>query len=190
MDRLASWIESDRLTIRQWTEDDAEQLSLAIVASLDHLRPWMAWIAKEPCTVEDRRGLIRRWRSEWEQGGDCVVGAFRDDAVVGSAGLHRRVGPQALEIGYWIHADHIRRGYATEVAAALTSAAFELPDIERVEIHHDKANIASGGVPRRLGFSLVEETPDSVTAPSEIGIECRWVVTRSEWARADESVRE
>jgi RimJ/RimL family protein N-acetyltransferase len=50
-----------------------------------------------------------------------------------------------------------------------------------VEIHHDKANVASAGVPRRLGYTYVSEQPDEPTAPGEIGIDCTWRVTRSDW---------
>ena len=53
-----------------------------------------------------------------------------------------------LEIGYWVHVDHLQKGYATEMARILTSAAFTVPGIERVEIHHDKANTRSGAIPR------------------------------------------
>ena len=37
----------------------------------------------------------------------------------------RRVGPVAIEIGYWIRSDHAGRGYATEAAAILVEAAGE-----------------------------------------------------------------
>ena len=44
-------------------------------------------------------------------------------------------------------------------AALLTDAAFAMPGIRYVEIHHAKANVASSGVPRRLGFRVVGEGP-------------------------------
>jgi RimJ/RimL family protein N-acetyltransferase len=169
------------LILRSWCADDAPNLAAAITQNIDHLRPWMPWIAAEPQTLEDRLALINQWRSEWERGGDVVIGAFLGGAVVGSAGLHRRRGPGVLEIGYWVHIDHIRNGYATEIACALTNAAFTVPGIERVEIHHDKANIASAGVPRRLGYSFADETPDSVTSPGELGVDCRWTIDRRQW---------
>ncbi len=81
-----------------------------------------------------------------------------DGELVGSSGLHRRIGPGGLEIGYWIHPRHLRRGLATEVARQLTDRAFADPSVDRVEIHHDRANAASGGVPAKLGFELVGET--------------------------------
>ena len=56
-------------------------------------------------------------------------------------------------IGYWIHAAHINQGLATEAAAALTRVAFEVNDVERVEIHCDPANVRSAAVPRKLGYA-------------------------------------
>ena len=141
----------------------------------------MPWIAAEPVSLADRAALIAQWQTEWEGGGDAVIGAWFDGVVVGSTGLHRRRGPGVLEIGYWVHSEHILKRFGTEMAASLTNVAFTLPGIERVEIHHDKANIASGGVPRSLGYTFAGETLDAVTSPGEIGIDCRWVVHRDEW---------
>ena len=87
------------------------------------------------------------------------MGVFLADEVIGGSGLHRRRGPHGLEIGYWVHIDHTRCGYASEVAAAMTTTAFTIDGIERVEIHHDKANVASAGVPRRLGFAPLPDDP-------------------------------
>jgi ribosomal-protein-serine acetyltransferase len=185
VDRLPDTIPSPRLTLRRWIAADAAQLSAAITANLEHLRPWMPWISAEPTSLADRVALIEQWRSEWERGGDAVLGAFVDGVVVGSTGFHRRRGPRVLEIGYWVHVDHTRQGFATEIAASLTDAAFTVPDIERVEIHHDKANIASAGVPRNLGYAFAGETLDAVTSPGEIGIDCRWVMNGSEWIARD-----
>jgi hypothetical protein len=52
-----------------------------------------------------------------------------------------------------------------------------------VEIWHDRANVASGGVPRLLGYRLVGHRParGSERAPGDEGIECQWLVTREEW---------
>src|SRR5215212_11654819 len=125
-------MQSPRLTLRRWRGDDATALAQAIAKNVDHLRPWMPWIAAEPQTTQNRLSLILQWESEWEHGGDLVVGAFLDGEVIGSAGLHRRRGPGVLEIGYWVDLEHTRAGFATEMASALTTAAFTVPGIERV----------------------------------------------------------
>jgi RimJ/RimL family protein N-acetyltransferase len=181
MPRLPDRIETDRLVLRTWTVDDAEALAVAITESIEHLRPWMPWIAHEPLALEDRQKLITEWDTKWRAGEDAVYGVFHDGAVVGGTGLHRRVGPGALEIGYWIHVDFARRGFATELSAALTGAAFDLGDIERVEIHHDKGNVASEGVPRALGNTFTGDVAAAVAAPSESGVQCIWSMTRAEW---------
>ena len=154
----------------------------AVEASIEHLRPWMAWVAFEPLSVEARRDLITEWRAESNSEGDAIFGVFLNDTAIGGCGLHRRRGPDALEIGYWIHADHARNGYATELARGLTSAALAIDGIERVEIHHDKANQISGRVPKRLGYTMTAEVDDEIVAPAETGISCIWQVTAAEWS--------
>lgn len=157
----------------------------AITASLEHLRPWMSWAALEPLSDDDRLTLINSFGGDRKPGGDAVYGVFRDGAVAGGCGLHRRSGPNVLEIGYWIHVEHVRQGYATELAKGLTTAAFNVTGIDRVEVHHDKANVRSSAVPRSLGFERGPERPDEVQAPAEIGIDCSWFVTRSAWRAAN-----
>ena len=86
-----------------------------------------------------------------------------------------------FELGYWVHPSFARRGLATSAARQLTGAALALHGITHVEIHHDKANVASAGVPRRLGYWLLGEVPDQIQAPCEIGIECQWRMDRERW---------
>jgi RimJ/RimL family protein N-acetyltransferase len=141
----------------------------------------MGWIKFEPLTRAERVTLIERWIREWEEGGDAVFGVFHDGEAVGGAGLHRRLGPGALEIGYWTHVDHIRKGYATELSAALTSTAFAVAGIDRVEIHNDLANEASGGVPDALGYHRERVDSREPQAPAETGQLVIWTMTRQTW---------
>lgn len=181
MGRLPDAIATPRLRLRLWRRDDVPALRAAIEASLDHLRPWLAWVPLEPLDDAERTRFIVASNEQWEQGGDANYGVFDGDTVVGGCGLHHRCGPNTLDLGYWIHADHIGNGYARELARALTDAAFGVEGIDRVEIHHDKANVRSRGVPRALGFDPGPELPDEVGAPAEIGIDCTWSISRSVW---------
>lgn len=186
MDRMPTVLperleDPDGLLLRRWEPADAEALGRAVAESADHLRPWMAWIAHEPVAVESRRAMIAEWEREWSTGGDVILGVFVDRRVAGGCGLHHRIGAGGLEIGYWIHSAFLRRGLATRTARALTDAAFGLPGIARVEIHHDKANQASAGVPRKLGFAWLGESPDKPAAPADVGIEWRWRMKKEGW---------
>ena len=88
--------------------------------------------------------------------------------------LMARIGPDALEIGYWLRSDFIARGIATTCTAALTKAALALPHIARVEIHCDEANVRSAAIPQRLGYRLDRTDQDEITAPGEIGRSMIW----------------
>jgi ribosomal-protein-serine acetyltransferase len=175
---LPDRIDGEGMLLRCWRVDDAEAQAAALAESAEHLHPWMAFMSGPPLSITARREMLARWERERVAGGDALYGIFMDDAIAGGCGLHRRLGPAALEIGYWVHPSFGRRGVATEAVRPLTGAAFSQPGIAHVEIHHDKANTRSAGVPRKLGFRFVGEEPDEPDAPAEIGIECRWRLER------------
>lgn len=143
---------TERLELRCWDPREAPQMKAAIDGNLEHLRPWMPWAHEEPSAPAEVVERIRGFRAAFDRDEEYIYGVWRDGEVAGGAGLHRRVGEGALEIGYWISHDLTRRGLVTEAASALTRAAFELLGIERVDIHVDPANAPSLGVPRKLGF--------------------------------------
>lgn len=153
---LAYRIQTPRLILRCWQPADAPLLADAITASFEHLRPWMPWVHGEPEELETKVQRLRGFRAQFDTDTDYVYAIFSPDErqVIGGTGLHPRIGEGALEIGYWISALHIGRGYATEAAAALTRAAFQIHGVERMEIRCDPANERSASVPRKLGYTL------------------------------------
>ena len=171
------------LELRRWRVEDAAALGAAVEESLAELRPWMPWAAGEPRSVADRRELIRTWEADRRAGGDEMLGIWVDGRVAGSCGLHRRIGPRGLEIGYWVSTRLHRRGVATEAARRLCARAFADPAIDHVEIHHATANVASGGVPAKLGFAHVRDLPRAPEAPGEDGTFRIWRLTREAWER-------
>lgn len=192
MEPLPQETEAEGLVLRRWVTAEAPALHEAVVASVEHLRPWMAWIRHEPLTVPERADLIAGWERDWLDGGDVVFAIWQDATVVGGSGLHRRIGENGLEIGYWVHADHVGRGIATTASRAATDLAFTVADIDRVEIHHDVTNAASRRVPEKLGFVAVAEAAAKREdlAPAETGTDCIWRTTRSSWrALTDPSAR-
>lgn len=159
---------------------DADALAAAVAESMAHLLGWMPWAGPEAAAADFQRRRIAATGPDWASGPEYIY-ALRvtaSPAVIGTFGLHRRIGPAAIEIGYWLHVGHTGRGYATAAAAALTDAAFGLPDIERVEIHTDEANLASAAIPQRLGYRLARVEVREPQAPSESGRLQIWAATR------------
>lgn len=181
MEVLPEVVSTPRLTLRVWRLDDAPALAEAVQVSREHLVPWMPW-ASGDASVEHYESFIAERRAQWAEGGDATYGVFADGAVAGGTGLHRRRGPAILEIGYWIHVDFIGRGYATEVSASLTDAAFGVEGIERVEIRHDGANQRSRAVPQRLGFTNEDQLAGERVTSGDAGLDWVWAVTRDQWA--------
>lgn len=158
-------------------ESDADEVSLATRASMDHLKPWMPWANEASTSRPAQRERCRAAEGLWETGTDYQF-ALRQEAsgpVIGNFGLHRRVGPGAIEIGYWVHADFAGQGYGTAGARALTEASFGLDDVTRVEIHTDEANTKSAAIPRRLGYRLDRVEAHPAEAPGESGRRQVWV---------------
>jgi RimJ/RimL family protein N-acetyltransferase len=152
-------ITTDRLVIRCWDPADAALLKEAVDSSLEHLLPWMPWAAAEPTTVGQKADLLGTFAEQFARGEDAIYGIFdaAEERVVGGTGFHPRLDGEAREIGYWIRADAIGRGLASESTAALTRVGFEVEDLLRLEIHCDEANVRSAAIPRRLGYTLADE---------------------------------
>jgi RimJ/RimL family protein N-acetyltransferase len=154
---LAYRIETPRLVLRCWEPDDAPLLKDAVDSSIEHLLPWMPWARYEPQSLDEKLQLLREFRGQFDLGEQYVYGILEPDEsrALGGCGLHPRGGDGSLEIGYWIRADAIGQGLATEVAAVLTRVGFEHFGLERVDLSVDPENERSRKIPVKLGF--VEE---------------------------------
>ena len=170
-------IDLDAATLRRYREDDLDELLRAVTESLDHLRPWMPWAANY--TRQSAAEFLARSAPDWADGLEYNYAIVTDGALAGGCGLMTRIGPGGLEIGYWVHRDWTRRGLATAASAALVEQAFRLPGVDRVEIIHDELNVASGRVPRKLGFTEVGRQPLSEPTPGGNGVGVIWRLTRS-----------
>jgi RimJ/RimL family protein N-acetyltransferase len=160
--------ETERLIIRQWTEDPAD-----VARAFDTLSRWEVsrWLGASPRVMESpdqALTAVRRWRavaSENDVHGIWAV-EVRDSGVVAGTVL---VVPlpgvddeptEDVEIGWHFHPDSWGYGYATESAQVAMDRAFAagLPEIYAV-VH--PGNDRSVAVTRRLGM-----TP--------IGVQTKW----------------
>ena len=134
---------------------DAEAIAGAVNSSLSHLSRFLDW-ATEPTTVDNQAVRQAIAREAFDAGGDAMYTVFEGDEVVGAIGLHRRLGPDALEIGYWLRVGAEGRGIMTSAVRRAAALAFEVDRVERVVIVCHPDNVRSAAIPARLGFTLVE----------------------------------
>ena len=147
-------IETERLILRCWEPADAASVLAVITESEDHLGAWLPWVTNRPRTVQAQAELLRGFRSRFDADKEFVFGAFsKAGECLGSLGLHRSVGPQAFEIGYWLGRASSGQGLGTEMVAAACQAAIVALQAQRIEIHCAPDNLPSVRVAAKLGFT-------------------------------------
>src|SRR6476661_3591637 len=133
MPQMPPWlITLPDFSLRPWTPDDAPSLARTLSASDAHLRAFTPWVVDGRVPGVSLADRLAKHAADFSAGTEWVYGMFSPDdtEVLGGCGLYPRVGPGAVEIGYWLAVRHTGRGLATEAAAILTSVAFASPEIE------------------------------------------------------------
>ena len=185
---LPERLDAGEFELRRASPEYLNHILEAVEESLDELRPWMSWAQAMPA-AEAMKTVMSEADRSFRAGEDWMYLLIdRSSAkVAGGSGLHRRIGPHGLEVGYWVRTSFTDRGYATRTARILTDAAFTHLDwVDHVEIRMDRANTASAAVPRKLGFSLVREEERARVTPGHTGVGLIWSLDRSTWERREQ----
>ncbi|WP_127551922.1 GNAT family N-acetyltransferase [Actinoplanes sp. OR16] len=145
-------INAGDLVLKRWEPEWAAEAAAAVQESLTELKPWLPW-AIDTYADADALDYITRSVDSWAKGTEFNYAIFTAVGdLIGSIGLMTRVGPGALEIGYWIRTPWAGRGHMTAAVKVLTRVALQLPGIERVVIRHHELNGASAAVAAKAGF--------------------------------------
>jgi RimJ/RimL family protein N-acetyltransferase len=180
IDRVPEVLADSAITLRRYRLEDAGTLKESSTVSHEHLRQYMPWALEMP-TDGSVVSFIKEAAEDFRTSGNANFAITRteDGAYVGGCGIHDRVGPGALEIGYWVDVRHLRQGIATATARLLTYACFAA-GVERVELHCDVSNEASASIARRLGYTLREVQERKPLAASETDHQLVWVKRNDE----------
>jgi RimJ/RimL family protein N-acetyltransferase len=170
--------------LRALSPADTELLRAALAASDAHLRRWTPWVVDGRVAGQSLEERLANHAAKFAAGNEWVYGLLDLDAteMLGGCGLYPRVGPGAVEIGYWIAVGQTGRGLATRAAWALTEIAFGNPTIERIEIRCDHGNAPSARVPERLGYCIMDPAPANASSNLQV-----WTLSRAEFAARDSS---
>ncbi len=180
-------VRTPRLVLRAYRLSDAEAVFDAMQSSYEHLNRWMDWVRNGPKTVEEQRTKLRELRRSALAGTGAAYAMLLNDGktLIGSIGLHPRIGAGALEVGYWIANDHARKGYTSEAATALTKIGFETHNVRRMEIHTSPENFASFGVAKKIGYQHQVIVRHSVlSADSPVRNDTIWAMNRVQYAQS------
>lgn len=151
--RLPDEVETERLVLRQWRDDDVEPL-----AEIYAQPEYVAFMRKR--TPEQTLEQIERFRGLWAEDGFAHWAAEERTTgrLVGRIGLLRHhdwpLEPSPVEVGWTLHRDWTGRGLATEGGRASVEIWREfLQNDPRILSITTPDNARSQVVMRRLGFS-------------------------------------
>ncbi|MCC7437627.1 MAG: GNAT family N-acetyltransferase [Armatimonadetes bacterium] len=140
-------LETERLTLRQWEPDEFPTVH-RILGHAVTMRFWPApftpeqsesWLQRSLVTYAATANTLGRWATVLKESGE----------VIGDCGLIQAHinGMPEYDLGYIIQAEHWRKGYGTEAAAAIRDYGFSELKLPRIVAnmacnHHGSARVA------------------------------------------------
>lgn len=139
------------VTVRPWGErGDVEALVAACndpeIASFLDLIP-------QPYTPRDAAAYLELCRHGWQDGSSTNFAIVLDGPAVGSVGVRIGEGDGVAEIGYWVAAQVRGNGVCTRAVRLVSRWTLERPEIARLQLRADEANVASNRVAQNAGFT-------------------------------------
>lgn len=166
-------IETKRLILREYTQNDFEDLS-AIIGNAETMKyypqpydergvqRWLDW-----CINSYNENGFGLWAIELKESGkfigDCGISLQKIDGEI----VH--------EIGYHINKNHWRKGYAKEACAAVKDWFFINTDFDCVYSYMNKENVPSSSTAKANGMRFIKEYSDG---EEDLFV---YAVTRDEW---------
>lgn len=160
--------ETERLVVRDWTEDPVD-----LARMFDIYSRWEVaqWLGAQPRAFDDPAqavAAVRRWRATNQDLGGAygiwAVEVRETGRVAGTVLLKPLPGADnqptdALEVGWHLHPDSWGNGYATEAARGAVERAFAA-GLDEVYAVVKPGNEASIAVTRRLGMTQLGRRTD------------------------------
>lgn len=151
-------IETERLKLRQFNEEDAEPL--CEVCNQDDILKWMPdW----KCTVEQARESIKWFSSQYEKANKntarimLAVTLKENKKVIGMIGIgNKKEVDNEIEMAYFISKKYCNRGYMSEASQAISQWAFRTLHLDYLIAIVEIDNYPSQRVVEKCGFSKLE----------------------------------
>lgn len=176
-------LQTERLILRPWSEDDAE--SLYKYAKNQEVGPIAGWPVHT--SVENSLDIIRNVLSAPETYAVCLK---EDNRAIGSIGLispmqsHTKAAEDEIEIGYWIGETFWGKGYIPEAVRELQKHAFEDLGCSAMWCGYYDGNEKSKRCQEKCGFVYHHTEEDQpCTLMGDLRTEHFTKITREQWER-------
>ena len=146
-------LSNGEILIHPYQRGDARPCFDAIIESMDELMPWMFWCNAD-ITYSEIEDWVKSRPDAWldDTSYEFAIVDHRQGTFIGNCGLvHVDLQNRRAELGYWIRTTKIRKGYATQASKLALKFAFEVVQLNRVEIIIETKNTNSQRVAEKLG---------------------------------------
>lgn len=148
-------LQTDRLLLRRWTEQDAD--ALYKYASNPDVGPHAGWPVHQ--SVEFSLEVIRRY---FMNDGTWAIVLKSTCEPIGCIGYHTNeesnipIGENDCEIGYWIGKPYWNKGLCTEALRLLLDYCINVKRFDNIFADHFTGNHASRRVMENVAFKILE----------------------------------
>ncbi|MCD7894532.1 MAG: GNAT family N-acetyltransferase [Erysipelotrichaceae bacterium] len=170
-------LETDRLILRPWNKNDAEDLYT--YAKDPNIGPIAGWLPHK--SVDESLNII-----ENVFGKECYAVCLKDNKPIGSIELklngHTDMTDRddECELGYWIGKPYWGNGYIPEAVNEIVHYAFENLNMNIIWCGHYDGNTKSQRVKEKCGFSYYRTTED-LEVLGELRTGHTYILTKEQW---------
>ncbi|MBU0705937.1 GNAT family N-acetyltransferase [Patescibacteria group bacterium] len=176
---------------------ETKRCRLRVVGRTDFPHVWSATRYKgfndgmtwdPPSKMEELEEPYRRNIESWKKGTEYSFGIDNKETgeFIGRVGIKKEKPYATWSIGYWIHPDKQRNGYAKECAAAIVAFGFTKLNAKTITSAHAVWNHASKRVIESLGMKFVRENSEGFIKNGEAVAEYEYEINCKDWAALKE----
>ena len=136
------------------SEQNAEEIYIAVRENLEELKFWMPWVTDD-YSIDTARDFIKTNLTEMAQNSTFAAAIALNEKIVGTIGFHHLdTINKSVQMGYWLDKQAQGKGLATKCCRILINYAFNELKLNRIQINCNVENKKSRAIPERLGFKL------------------------------------
>lgn len=150
-------LKGSRITIRNLTPANAEDLLEYYIKNKEHLAPFEPVRDSEFYTIDAQRNILNESYKQFLNGSNIDLGIFKEEKLIGKIKISNIVYGSFKSgiIGYSMDKEQCGRGYMKEAVNLVLKYSFEECDLHRIEASALVDNEKSRNVLRRCGFKLI-----------------------------------
>jgi len=170
---------SDNCLLRFVSEQDIYVWSACRYEGFNDGMVWDPPERMEDLLIEYQQNL-----KNWQQG-SAYNWAIEHDVnsdFLGRIEIRKNIIPKEWTLGFWIHPEHQRLGYASECAKIVLDYGFSRLKAETITADHAVWNIPSKTVLERIGMTLVGHNPCGFEKRGACVATAEYEITRQQWS--------